>query len=765
MKENGFDIMLQEIRNIPPHIHDALECLLVLKGSLKAELAGESFTMQPDDLLIVNRKDLHSFSAEGSNLVLTLRVDGSFLDNACGEAANFRYICNTALHMGHAEHDFEMKRLITRLLLLFVQKTDGALVEQSALLFRFLSGCSRYYRADTAFPVREGNTDSISIVLEYLNENYEGSVTLSDAAAKLYMSPQYFSKYFKARTGMGFLQYLAQLRLEKSVPQLLYTNDSIIKIAVANGFASAKAFTAAFQRKYGLSPGEYRRASAPALQRKQEDVVAAPLTEDREDNLLELLRYMKVHDIQHVSQTPRRPKTKVDLMSNSKGRFVRPEIFLIISELGELLQEEVVHTLTELRRTPGCDAVFVSDFMLKCIRQPQMPPAADSEGIFDDYNVYAAILSVEKINLPIYCHTDLSALIREEGGYASFLARFDVFLQLISTEFTSFYLRAFRFGFGCSHAADLPVYSAFLNETGILLRRFDIGWRQGIQIPDWAFGDPEPFQNVLTALPPQRISFAGFDALPGALMTVETEASRRIRAYHYERAVQAAAFLPSECSLYMPRWNTLAGSGMAEAGSFFRSALLADSLVRLNGLVHGVGVYLSSYHAQRMLNNSDYGVLALFLQPYIKRPIYFVLQAIGRMQGETLLKNDNILVTRVREGEYAMLFFIPQYVNPLYSIDTAFVEQQVVTIPVELTGLPAGHYRMKRFVYDKGKAGVFNWWAMTDMSDLKDPDVRGHLESAIQPDFSVGELEIKSTLSLHVEISFNGIVLIHLQKL
>lgn len=40
---------------------------------------------------------------------------------------------------------------------------------------------------------------------------------------------------------------------------LLYTNESIMKIAMDNGFASVAAYNKTFKEKYAMTPSEFRR--------------------------------------------------------------------------------------------------------------------------------------------------------------------------------------------------------------------------------------------------------------------------------------------------------------------------------------------------------------------------------------------------------------------------------------------------------------------------------------------------------------------------
>jgi xylan 1,4-beta-xylosidase len=60
-------------------------------------------------------------------------------------------------------------------------------------------------------------------------------------------------------SGLTFIEYLTNLRLDKAVFSLLTNEKAICKIAYECGFASIKSFNRAFKNAYGISPREYRK--------------------------------------------------------------------------------------------------------------------------------------------------------------------------------------------------------------------------------------------------------------------------------------------------------------------------------------------------------------------------------------------------------------------------------------------------------------------------------------------------------------------------
>ena len=60
MNQTSINITLNSIKNIKPHTHSGLECILLLKGRLQVEINGDFYNMLPDDMILINHRDIHA---------------------------------------------------------------------------------------------------------------------------------------------------------------------------------------------------------------------------------------------------------------------------------------------------------------------------------------------------------------------------------------------------------------------------------------------------------------------------------------------------------------------------------------------------------------------------------------------------------------------------------------------------------------------------------------------------------------------------------
>ncbi len=101
--------------------------------------------------------------------------------------------------------------------------------------------------------------DPIASAKNYVESNLDQNITLAAVADTLYLSPTYFSRLFKQRTGYTFSAWLAQRRIQRAQRYLEETALSIADIATQVGYQEANSFTRLFKQATGLSPTEYRK--------------------------------------------------------------------------------------------------------------------------------------------------------------------------------------------------------------------------------------------------------------------------------------------------------------------------------------------------------------------------------------------------------------------------------------------------------------------------------------------------------------------------
>ena len=71
----------------------------------------------------------------------------------------------------------------------------------------------------------------------------------------------YLSKLFKENLGENFIDYLLRKRLEEAARLLRETDLTVKQVVTSVGYSDATSFAKKFSKKYGVTPGIYKKTS------------------------------------------------------------------------------------------------------------------------------------------------------------------------------------------------------------------------------------------------------------------------------------------------------------------------------------------------------------------------------------------------------------------------------------------------------------------------------------------------------------------------
>jgi len=100
----------------------------------------------------------------------------------------------------------------------------------------------------------------IGRALVMLHDKPHQTWTVTELADRVALSRSAFAAKFTQLVGEPPLRYLTRLRLNVATARLRSGTDKLSVIASAAGYDSVPAFTKAFKRHFGVTPGEYRRS-------------------------------------------------------------------------------------------------------------------------------------------------------------------------------------------------------------------------------------------------------------------------------------------------------------------------------------------------------------------------------------------------------------------------------------------------------------------------------------------------------------------------
>jgi AraC-like DNA-binding protein/quercetin dioxygenase-like cupin family protein len=99
---------------------------------------------------------------------------------------------------------------------------------------------------------------AVDLMVRYLHDNYDRSVSVQDVAAQVHLSERHARRLFLEATGKTMKEYLTSLRLDVAKQRLLGEDVSISEIAYAVGFNDVRHFSTTFRSVVGVTPSGFR---------------------------------------------------------------------------------------------------------------------------------------------------------------------------------------------------------------------------------------------------------------------------------------------------------------------------------------------------------------------------------------------------------------------------------------------------------------------------------------------------------------------------
>lgn len=130
----------------------------------------------------------------------------------------------------------------------------------TAAIFRWLADLQEAIRP--APGAAKGNPETTHHVLaaqEWIQSRLGEDVTIAVWAAACRLNVDYFSRLFKAHTGMPPKAWLIEARLQRAARLLAYPDSTVEEIADRCGFNCPFHFSRSFKRRFGIPPASYRR--------------------------------------------------------------------------------------------------------------------------------------------------------------------------------------------------------------------------------------------------------------------------------------------------------------------------------------------------------------------------------------------------------------------------------------------------------------------------------------------------------------------------
>lgn len=258
--------------NVRMNRHGYFEVLYLCSGAATCHIQDRLLPFNEGDLAIIGSTLYHRIECRSSTPVTIaalffepdlIRCDGSsdsveYVTPFCLQDSDFPHIVPAKTGVPH-----QVLEMMTRIRAQLPASSPRARLTVKTylkmILMLLVNQYASYAGTVETYQRQLRALDRLHPLFRYLGENCGSTIQVREAARICAMSESHFMSFFKSVTGMSFMKYLNQYRIERAQALLANTDDPMTSISHEVGFCDQSYFGMVFRRVVGMAPAAYRR--------------------------------------------------------------------------------------------------------------------------------------------------------------------------------------------------------------------------------------------------------------------------------------------------------------------------------------------------------------------------------------------------------------------------------------------------------------------------------------------------------------------------
>ena len=238
------------------HNHDFYEIYMFSKGDTEYVVEGNTYTLEPDDIIIIRRHEMHRahHKSECEYKRTVLEVYPEFFEkNGCkayeqpflnADAIGNKISAELVQKSGLKDAFERLKKYSSDYEDIYTPVCRSIMVEILYLISRI-----KDFSADDAkdSPVRD--------IIVYINNNFTENIKLETLAERFFISKYHICRIFKEATGHTVHSYITRKRITR-VKELRKEGKSVGEAAYLAGFGNYTSFYRAYLKEFKAPPGK-----------------------------------------------------------------------------------------------------------------------------------------------------------------------------------------------------------------------------------------------------------------------------------------------------------------------------------------------------------------------------------------------------------------------------------------------------------------------------------------------------------------------------
>lgn len=244
-----------------PHNHIRIEINYVKKGSCIIRLDNnESIVFNKDEMMIISSNVDHFFEA-GSNGCTLMQLE--FLPEVFSKFdLHDEQMLNGLTPATVFSNENKIIKIVNNVR---IMRAVQRIVNELKVKHRYYNYLVLMYYAELLILINRHmednylpmcNSDSMKKAISFIRIHYQSDVSITHVAESAGIGERYLRKQFAKYLNLSPLDYLTQVRINKSIELLRNTEMSIKEVCFTCGFKSPQYFSRIFKQQIGMTPKE-----------------------------------------------------------------------------------------------------------------------------------------------------------------------------------------------------------------------------------------------------------------------------------------------------------------------------------------------------------------------------------------------------------------------------------------------------------------------------------------------------------------------------